>query len=267
MFKKLIVVGAMALAITGCATSTISTSDTRFDVETNKTVTQTETKQVSQRTLKYISRVDLAKTMCESSGNAYKEFLVLSDTNVEFLPIVIQDGKYVQLPDEAKIVFSNTVNRPDASPFNVGNCVEDIMKTGIERVFTSLYKDVFKLGRDLVPYGAGFAIADRFFDFAQDSNDSIAENAGDRLTVTGDNNRVASGADSTFNEQPGIPVEPVTLEDGALSGDDDSCEDQGGTVRPIIPTENNPLEDINGAFDANGDGLVCSIPGGGSIDN
>ena len=97
--KQFILVAFTALFLSACATKgTVTFSETDHNVKTDKAVTTTESFQASQGTMKYLKRSDLAAKMCGLAGDRYKDFLVLSDTNVEFMPIVIQDGKYIDLP-------------------------------------------------------------------------------------------------------------------------------------------------------------------------
>lgn len=277
MFKKILILSSLIL-LTACGTfnkTSESKSNTRFDRASNRVLTNTTSTSTNSSTFKYISRLDLARAVCTVAGEEYKQFLVLSDTNVEFLPIVIQDGKYIQLPDEAKIVFNNKVNRPGASPFNMGTCVTDVTKTGMERFFTGFFKDVFKFGRDIIPYAAGYKVAGKFLDYIGDNNKLIADSAGvkvngveegatvavgtDESIVNVDQRRDQAGDNSTFNTCAGeisetgacvLPVEPGSVAEG--EADASTCTGAGGSVQD---------DDLDGTPDR------CSDGEGGTIED
>jgi len=239
--KNLLVVALLAMFISACATNPITESTTRYDNKTNTSVTESVTSTASQSTMKLMTRAKLAQAVCTAAGNDYKDYLVLSNTNVEFLPIVIQDGQYIQLPEEAKIKFNNTVNRPSATAFNMSDCVEGVTKTGMERFFTGFFKDVFSFGRDVIPYGAGFLVADKFLDFLGD-NTGVEVNgveAGATVAVGSDDANISidqrsdnAGDNSTFNTCAGEIIEgQCVLPAQAQETDGErTCTGEGGEI-------------------------------------
>jgi len=77
----------------------------------------------------------------------------------------------------------------------------------------------------------------------------------------------AIGQGNVATEQvSGILTEPAPVNPITLDGESDEEEEVACDVRPLIPIEEGSLQDQNGCFDINQDGLVCST-GGGCEDN
>lgn len=267
MNKKFIIGIVFVLTfLTGCANfgiganNSISTQETVINPATNNPETTTITRNVNSSNMKLITRADLAEAMCTVAGDSYEEYLVLSNTNVEFLPIVIQDGKYVNLPPEAKIKFNNTVKRPNAAPFNMGSCVEDVMKTGVERFFTGFFKDVFQFGRDVLPYGAGYLVADKFLDFVNENNKLIAENSSPKIENVGEGATVAVGTD---NAQVNVDQRSDQAGDGSTYN---TCAGEVVDGQCVLPAQAQTLGDVEVGSTPVVDAATCLEAGGTPLD-
>lgn len=90
-------------------------------------------------------------------------------------------------------------------------------------------------------------------------------NADNGSTVTG-----AIGEGNTYStEIGGIPLNSADVDDIALGSNEEVVEEEPEVcdIRDFIPSADDPLVDVGGAIDENGDGLVCSDGMGGSVDN
>ena len=100
---------------------------------------------------------------------------------------------------------------------------------------------------------------------ALDKDSTVVNNtATDGSSIKG-----AIGTGNTYTETReevgGIPLNPGEVQDVGLTTAEpieEACTD----VRALIPVEEGSSQDVNGCFDTNGNGLVCST-GGGCIDD
>jgi hypothetical protein len=187
---KLMLLLFIALAVGGC-TSLSSTGKSSIDKDGKPVKTLVNTK-MSQRTIRAKSKHDVGEALCtvQSDNHTKQQSLVTLPP-----PIIIQDGVVKELSAQ----YQTTVNNPNALPFNMVGCVEEMMRMPMERLgmlAVSSLKDLLSLG---IKGYAGVEIAKRVLD---------------KSGVVGDNNKVyeATGDVNANESLGGIPLNDVDVE-------------------------------------------------------
>lgn len=190
---RILLAAFAAFFMSACATTGMEVHTTPKNVEVKKLT------KVSDKTIRYVSKMEIGKFLCEQQSFRHTEQRVIAEVG------------------ETKI-YSQIW-----APFDMPACLNAMTKTPWERLASQFMSDVgaplVKLG---AKYGIRYAIADKTIDYLKNQNDTIAgaaqtaaENAAPR--VEGDNNRVIVGDGNEYTEAGGIATSELDLADGQFT--------------------------------------------------
>lgn len=216
MLKHLIVIFLVA-TLSACATANRSNKATLTGGVVDQTVENTEN--LSQKTIRYQEKVTLAKALCSLQSDNHQEQKIT--TEVEYTPIVIVDGTFVEVPQSKMTSYDNSVK-----PFDMVGCIEESLRWGGERLLGLVISKASDLLTKTIYGVAAVEIADRITDnsgvridgveegatvsVGTDNADSDVDNSDNRdLSDNSDNRSDQAGDGSVFNSCEGEVIDGV----------------------------------------------------------
>lgn len=135
-------ISLVLVLLVGCASNATYNPSPRAD-ENGRNIVSNEYTNLSQGTVKYVRKADLAEFTCRLQGKQYNDQrLVFSGA----APVVINNGVVV---DMSNVPVAKVYNQAIA-PFDMAGCVVTAMQGPTERLLSQFMGGVFKLGESIV---------------------------------------------------------------------------------------------------------------------